>query len=179
MSDVRRQRRPSPASRVGLQSCQFPAHAGDAGTDQGLVAVEPEREADQDRRQGHQPWPQHCFPDGRGRHSQATVPGDFAADCRAAAEAAPRTSMRLPMVMRSTAPDGRTTLSSSDPLPPLGDRMACDPPPTGPALRKAWKIATICLKFQVHPGNPGFKCRACVTPAHLWWLRSTGTRGFS
>jgi proline iminopeptidase len=59
------------------------------------------------------------------------------------------------MVMRSTAPDGRTTLSSSDPLPPLGDRMACDPPPTGPALRKAWKIATICLKFQVHPGNPG------------------------
>ena len=42
--------------------------------------------------------------------AQATVPGDFAADCRAAAEAAPRTSMRLPMVMRSTAPEGRTTL---------------------------------------------------------------------
>ena len=79
----------------------------------------------------------------RGRHSQATVPEDFAADCRAAAEAAARTSMRLPMVMRSTAPDGRTTLrcrgktDSSDPLPPLGDRMACDPPPTGPGLTES------------------------------------------
>ena len=35
--------------------------------------------------------------------------GNFATDCRAAAEAAARTSVRLPMVMRSTAPDGRTT----------------------------------------------------------------------
>jgi hypothetical protein len=42
MSDVRRQRRPSPASRVGLQSCQFPAYTGDAGADQRLVADEPE-----------------------------------------------------------------------------------------------------------------------------------------
>jgi hypothetical protein len=109
MPDVRRQSSASAASCIGLQSRQLLAHAGDAGTDQGLVAVEPEREADQDRRQGHQPWPQHCLPDGRGRHSQATVPGDFAADCRAAAEAAARTSMRLPMVMRSTAPDGKTT----------------------------------------------------------------------
>jgi hypothetical protein len=30
----------------------FPAHFGDAGTDQGLVADEPEGEADQDRREG-------------------------------------------------------------------------------------------------------------------------------
>ena len=47
------------------------------------------------------------------------------------------------MVMRSTAPDGRTTLrcrgktDSSAPLPPLGDRMACDPPPTGPGLTES------------------------------------------
>jgi len=54
-----------------------------------------------DRRQGRQPRPQHCLPDGRGRHSPANVPGDFAADCRAAAEAAARASMRRPMVMRS------------------------------------------------------------------------------
>src|SRR5262245_9256491 len=32
----------------------------------------------------------------------------FAADCRAAAEAAARTSMRRPMVMRPRAPDGKT-----------------------------------------------------------------------
>jgi hypothetical protein len=59
-----------------------------------LVTVEPEGEADQDRRQGHQPWPQHRLPDGRGRHFPANVPGDFAADRRAAAETAARASMR-------------------------------------------------------------------------------------
>src|ERR1700732_4694045 len=42
MSDVRRERRPSPASCAGLQSRQFPAHFGDAGADQGLVADESE-----------------------------------------------------------------------------------------------------------------------------------------
>jgi len=40
----------------------FPTHLGDAGTNQGLVAVEPEGEADQDRRQGHQLWPKHRLP---------------------------------------------------------------------------------------------------------------------
>jgi hypothetical protein len=140
---------------------EIPAHAGDAGTDQGLVAVEPEGETDQDRGQGHQPWPQYCLPDGRGRHSQASDPGDFAADCRAAAEAAARTTMRLPMIMRSTTPDGRPTLrcrgktDSSDPLPPVGTEWLATRHRPGRALRKVWKIATICLKFQVHPGNPG------------------------
>jgi len=42
----------APASRARLQPRQFPAHAGDAGADQGLVAYEPEGEADQDRREG-------------------------------------------------------------------------------------------------------------------------------
>ena len=46
-------------------------HLREARADQGLVAVEPEGEANQDRRQGHQPWPQHCLPDGRGRHPPA------------------------------------------------------------------------------------------------------------
>jgi hypothetical protein len=36
----------SPASCAGLQSWEFPAHAGDAGADQRLVADEPEGEAD-------------------------------------------------------------------------------------------------------------------------------------
>ena len=40
MSDVRRQRRPAPASCAGLQSRQLPARAGDARADQELVADE-------------------------------------------------------------------------------------------------------------------------------------------
>ena len=57
MPDVRRQCGPAPASCAGLQSRQFPAHAGDAGADQRLVADEPEGETDQDRREGREPRP--------------------------------------------------------------------------------------------------------------------------
>src|ERR1700731_5409339 len=49
MSDVCGQRCSTSTSRAGLQSRQFPAHVGDAGADQGLVADQPEGEADQDR----------------------------------------------------------------------------------------------------------------------------------
>jgi hypothetical protein len=42
-------------AKVELQPRQFPAHAGDAGADQGLVADESEGKADQDRREGRQP----------------------------------------------------------------------------------------------------------------------------
>jgi hypothetical protein len=78
MPDVRRQRGPAPASCARLQSRQLPAHAGDAGTDQGLVADKPEGEADQDRREGRQPRPLRRIPDGRGRHPTENVPRDFA-----------------------------------------------------------------------------------------------------
>ena len=77
MPDVCRQRGAAPASCAGLQSRQSPAHAGDAGADQGLVADEPEGQADQDRRQGCEPRPLYRFPDGRGRHPTANVPGDI------------------------------------------------------------------------------------------------------
>ena len=73
MSDVRGQRRSSSASCAGLQSRQFPAHFGDAGADQGLVADEFEGEAHQDRREGRQPWALCRVPDGRGRHPTASV----------------------------------------------------------------------------------------------------------
>jgi len=53
--DVRRQRGAAPASRACLQPRQFPPHSGDAGADQGLVADEPEGEADQNRRKGREP----------------------------------------------------------------------------------------------------------------------------
>src|SRR5262249_7020814 len=48
--NVRRQRGAAPASCTRLQPRQFPAHAGDAGADQGLVADDLEGQADQDRR---------------------------------------------------------------------------------------------------------------------------------
>jgi hypothetical protein len=87
MSDVRRERRPSPASCAGLQSRQFLAHAGDARANQRLVSDEPEGEADQDRCEGGLPRTLCCLPDGGGRHPTADVPRDFAADCGTTAAA--------------------------------------------------------------------------------------------
>ena len=90
---VRRQCRPSPASRARLQSRQLPAHAGDARADQGLVADQPEGEADQDRREGGDPRPLCRLPDGRGRRAEDAVRRDPAADRRTAAAARSRAGM--------------------------------------------------------------------------------------
>src|ERR1700722_11147417 len=81
--------------------------AGNAGADQSLVADELEGKADQDRREDREPRPLCRLPDGRGRHSTANVPGDFAAHRGAATTATNSASMRRPRVMRSTATDGR------------------------------------------------------------------------
>ena len=75
--------RPTPcglASCTRLQSRQLPAHAGDTGADQGVVANEPEGEADQDRRQARQPRPLCRFPNGRGRRDEEAVRRDPATD---------------------------------------------------------------------------------------------------
>src|SRR5262245_55618208 len=104
--NVRRQRGAAPASCARLQPRQFPAHAGDAGADQGLVADESEGQADQDRREGRQPRPLCRLPDGRGRHPTANVPGDSAARRGTAAAATTSASMRRSTVMRSRATDG-------------------------------------------------------------------------
>src|SRR5262249_5922197 len=108
MPDVRGQRRAAPASCARLQPRQFPAHAGDAGADQGLVADESEGKADQDRREGREPWPLCRLPDGRGRHPTANVPGDSAAHRGTAAAATTSASMRRSTVMRSRATDRRS-----------------------------------------------------------------------
>src|SRR5262245_40257560 len=76
---VRGQRRAAPTSCARLQPRQFPAHAGDARADQGLVTDKLEGEADQDRREGGEPRPLCRLPNGRGRHPTANVPRDFAA----------------------------------------------------------------------------------------------------
>src|ERR1035437_5597703 len=108
MPDVRCERRPASASCARLQSRQFLADARNTGADQGLVADEPEGEADQDRREGGEPRTLCRLPDGRGRHPTANVPGDFAADRGTTATATTSAGVRRPMVMRSTATDGRS-----------------------------------------------------------------------
>src|SRR5262245_53439123 len=95
--DVRGQRRAAPASCARLQSRQFPAHAGDARADQGLVTDKLEGEADQDRCEGGEPRPLCYLPDGRGRHRTANVPRDFAAHRGATAAATTSASVRRSM----------------------------------------------------------------------------------
>jgi hypothetical protein len=63
---LRRQRRPPPAPRAGLQSRQFHADAGDAEDGGAVVANQLVREADQDRSEGRQPRSLRHFPAGRG-----------------------------------------------------------------------------------------------------------------
>src|SRR5215475_5824088 len=94
MPDIRCQRGASAASCARLQPWQLPAHTGDTRADQGLVAVEPEGEADQDRREGGEPRPLCRLPDGRGRHPAANVSGDFAADRGTTAAATTSASVR-------------------------------------------------------------------------------------
>src|SRR5262245_42764468 len=95
--NVRRQRGAASASCARLQPRRFPAHAGDAGADQGLVADDLEGQADQDRREGSEPRPLCYLPDGRGRHRTANVPRDFAAHRGATAAATTSASVRRSM----------------------------------------------------------------------------------
>ena len=125
MPDLRRQCGAASASCAGVQSRQLPAHASDAGADQGLVADQPEGEADQDRREGRQPRPLRRLPDGRGRHPTANVPGDFAADRGTTAAATTCASMRRATVMRSCQPTEECVqmpakMVRSAPRPPFG-----------------------------------------------------------
>src|SRR5262249_41743551 len=103
--NVRRQCGAAPASCARLQPWQFPAHAGGAGADQGLVADESEGQADQNRRESREPRPLCYLPDGRGRHRTANVPTDFAAHRGTAAAATTSASMRRSTVMHSRATD--------------------------------------------------------------------------
>ena len=69
------------ANAVRLQSHalaynpQLHADAGDAQGGGAMVTDEPAGEADQDRREGRQPWPLRDVPDGRGRRAASHVQG--------------------------------------------------------------------------------------------------------
>jgi Transposase DDE domain group 1 len=92
MPHLRRQRRPPPVARARLQPGQLHADAGDAQGGGAMVTDEPAGEADQDWREGRQPWPFRDVPDGGGRGAPAYVPGNPVAHRPAAGAAG--TSMR-------------------------------------------------------------------------------------
>ena len=110
-----------------LQSRQFPAHAGDARTDQGLVADELEGEADQDRRKGGEPWTLRCLSDGGGRHPTASVPGDFAAHWGTTAAATTSTSIDARWSCTQEQPTGgvRRNASENEQISPHDHRSGC------------------------------------------------------
>ena len=157
---VRRQRGASSASRAGLQSRQLPAHAGDAGADQGLVADQPAGEADQDRREGREPRPLRRLPDGRGRRAAANVRGDLAADRGTAAAAATSAGVRRSRLCIQEQPtEGvRPKCQGKWPDQPLGHvraaRCAGSRRQLASGLQGSWKIATIHVSSGVIWGIP-------------------------
>ena len=98
---IRRQRCPPSPSRARLQPWQLPAHIGDAGADQRLVADEPEGKADQDRRESREPRPLCRLSDGRSRDSENSLRRHLAADRGTAAAAGLVNSVRRSIVTRS------------------------------------------------------------------------------
>src|SRR6266702_2566083 len=105
MPHVRCQRRASPAPRPRLQPGEFHADAGDAEDGRAVVADQPAREADQDRREGRQPRPLRYVSDGRGGGAAADVRRNPVAD-RATAGTT-RAGMRATEQMRQTTPEVR------------------------------------------------------------------------
>jgi hypothetical protein len=85
MPFLRRQRGSPSASRARLQSRRLPAHAGDAGADQGLVDDDAARKADQDRREGRRSRALRLVPDGRGCYTAQRLRRHLAHDRRTSA----------------------------------------------------------------------------------------------
>ena len=89
-----RQRRPPPAPRPGLQPRQLHAHAGNVQARGAMVADQPAREADHDRRQGGEPRPLHRLPDGGSPHPE-NAQSPISPRCPASASSiAPITNVR-------------------------------------------------------------------------------------
>jgi hypothetical protein len=100
---------------------------GDARTNQGLVADEPEGQADQYRREVREPRLLCRLPDGRGRHPAANIPGDSAAHRGTAAAATTRASVRRSIFVHSRATDGRSAPKCQGKWPdrPLDHHAGC------------------------------------------------------
>jgi hypothetical protein len=87
MPHLCRQRGSPPAPCADLQTGQLHAHAGDALGGEAVVAHQPARKADQDRREGRQSRPLRHLPNGRGRGVAADVRGNPVANHPAASTA--------------------------------------------------------------------------------------------
>jgi hypothetical protein len=143
--DVRRQRRPAPASCAGLQSRQFLAHAGDARADQRLVADEPEGEADQDRCEGGEPRSLRRISDGRGRHGRSHHQRQREAlDCHAFTSNRREECAQMPRKMARSAPDHRS-----------GCPMRWWPSSPRGCLAGRPEIREYSRQIGSHLGNPG------------------------
>jgi Transposase DDE domain group 1 len=70
-------------------------------------ADEPQREADQDRREGREPWPLCRVPDGRGRDSEKSVLRHTASHRGTAAAPTHVSGVMRTVVMRTIETDGR------------------------------------------------------------------------
>src|SRR6516162_10183494 len=113
MPFLRRQRRAPSAPCAGLQSRQLHADAGDAPSDGVVVPDQPAREADQDRREGHQPWPLRDLPNGRGRSLAADVRRHPVADRPAAGAARPGMRERRHQMQQATTAEVRLHTAKS------------------------------------------------------------------
>src|ERR1700716_4164305 len=97
-----RQRGAPSAPRSCLQPWQFHADAGDAADRGAVVADQPARQADQDRREGRQPRALCYVPNGRGRGAETDVPGNPLAHRAAAVTASTSMTGRLGQMRQTT-----------------------------------------------------------------------------
>ena len=160
------------ASGARLRSRQFPAHAGDTGADRGLVTDESEGQADQDRREGREPWPLHRLPDGCGRNPSTHVPGErLIAEPRPKPPPAPARGRKWSCVhghlTAEVHPDSTQNQTLRRRQRQVGPGFGLGLQATGhrhePPFREARKIATMRLEFGVRLGNPG-------SNSLRWWL---------
>src|SRR5713226_6417335 len=94
MPHLRRQRRPPAAPCARLQPRQLHADTGDAEDRAAVVADQPARETDQDRREGRQPRALRDLPNGRGRGVAADARRHPVADRAAAGTTRARVTSR-------------------------------------------------------------------------------------
>src|ERR1700730_13127347 len=181
----RRQRGSPSASCARLQSRQLHAHAGDAGPDQGLVADQPEGEADQNRREGRQPWPLRRIPDGRGRHPAKPFCRHRAADRGTAAAAGSRIDVKRLIVLRPIKkPKERCVwMTTKSTFSALGAPMSLAWVHESP-MSRTWhcqnlskaaisNLSRAAISASTRPSSGGCRFESLARIGHLTWHQSS------
>src|SRR5262245_38666744 len=145
-------------------------------TNQGLVADEPEGEADQDWCEGREPRSPCRLPDGRGRDSTANVPGDIAAHCGTAAAAA--TSARDEK-LQLTLPGGRVANASLAGRDPTTDvavlRFQPDGLPVATTAEAQLRAGQVVVAVGSYEGAPLAALGIVALAGGAWHSRRGGT----